>query len=89
MEDAGWGMFIADALAMPTHWFYGGKNQVEAVFGVHRCVLNEKYPMLHPAQRSCPQAGSTWHSSTALLHCDRRLVELGVCTRWIQCGNAS
>mmetsp|Transcript_18933 Transcript_18933/g.44045 ORF Transcript_18933/g.44045 Transcript_18933/m.44045 type:complete len:355 (-) Transcript_18933:107-1171(-) len=27
-----WGMFIADALAMPSHWFYGGRPQVEAIF---------------------------------------------------------
>eukprot|EP00931_Biecheleriopsis_adriatica_P101727 TRINITY_DN76808_c0_g1_i1.p1 TRINITY_DN76808_c0_g1~~TRINITY_DN76808_c0_g1_i1.p1 ORF type:complete len:382 (+),score=77.25 TRINITY_DN76808_c0_g1_i1:50-1147(+) len=28
-----WGMFIFDALAMPTHWFYGGQGQVRQVFG--------------------------------------------------------
>lgn len=28
-----WGMFIFDALAMPSHWFYGGNNQVQRVFG--------------------------------------------------------
>ncbi len=28
-----WGMLIADALAMPTHWFYGGNRQVQAMLG--------------------------------------------------------
>lgn len=28
-----WGMFIADALAMPVHWFYGGAPQIERAFG--------------------------------------------------------
>lgn len=28
-----WGMFIADALAMPVHWFYGGVAQIRRVFG--------------------------------------------------------
>lgn len=28
-----WGAFIADAMAMPTHWFYGGEAQVRGEFG--------------------------------------------------------
>jgi ADP-ribosyl-[dinitrogen reductase] hydrolase len=28
-----WGMFIADALAMPVHWFYGGPSQIRRTFG--------------------------------------------------------
>ena len=28
-----WGMLIADALSMPSHWFYGGNDQVRRVFG--------------------------------------------------------
>ena len=28
-----WGMFIADAIAMPVHWFYGGASQIKKVFG--------------------------------------------------------
>merc|ERR1712054_398278 len=28
-----WGAFIADAMAMPTHWFYGGEKQVRSEFG--------------------------------------------------------
>lgn len=28
-----WGMFIADALAMPAHWFYGGAQQIRSEFG--------------------------------------------------------
>merc|ERR1712054_82334 len=28
-----WGAFIADAMAMPTHWFYGGEAQVRSEFG--------------------------------------------------------
>jgi len=28
-----WGLFIGDALAMPTHWFYGGSRQVEGMYG--------------------------------------------------------
>ena len=28
-----WGMLIADALAMPTHWFYGGARQVLKYYG--------------------------------------------------------
>jgi len=28
-----WGMLIADALAMPSHWFYGGADQVKRVLG--------------------------------------------------------
>eukprot|EP00746_Dinoflagellata_sp_MGD_P004232 gnl/MRDRNA2_/MRDRNA2_108165_c0_seq1.p1 gnl/MRDRNA2_/MRDRNA2_108165_c0~~gnl/MRDRNA2_/MRDRNA2_108165_c0_seq1.p1 ORF type:complete len:355 (-),score=66.71 gnl/MRDRNA2_/MRDRNA2_108165_c0_seq1:83-1147(-) len=38
-----WGMFIADALAMPTHWFYGGSGQVQQVFG-RKLVGYEKFP---------------------------------------------
>ncbi len=26
IENALWGLFIADALAMPAHWFYSLKN---------------------------------------------------------------
>ena len=29
--EALWGMFCADALAMPSHWFYGGIGQVPTV----------------------------------------------------------
>lgn len=28
-----WGLFIGDALAMPTHWFYGGEGQVHQRYG--------------------------------------------------------
>jgi len=28
-----WGIHIADALAMPTHWFYGGNRQVTQTYG--------------------------------------------------------
>lgn len=28
-----WGMLIGDALAMPTHWFYGGESQVRRTYG--------------------------------------------------------
>merc|ERR1712046_112332 len=28
-----WGALIADAMAMPTHWYYGGKQQIQADFG--------------------------------------------------------
>lgn len=28
-----WGLFIGDALAMPTHWFYGGERQVRSLYG--------------------------------------------------------
>ena len=28
-----WGMLIADALAMPVHWFYGGGAQIRKAFG--------------------------------------------------------
>lgn len=28
-----WGLFIGDALAMPTHWFYGGERQVHGTYG--------------------------------------------------------
>lgn len=28
-----WGLFIGDALAMPTHWFYGGERQVISTYG--------------------------------------------------------
>lgn len=28
-----WGLFAADALAMPTHWFYGGIGQVQEHYG--------------------------------------------------------
>lgn len=28
------GLLIADALAMPTHWFYGGESQVRSTYGV-------------------------------------------------------
>jgi len=29
-----YGMLIADALAMPTHWYYGGRGQVQRDYGV-------------------------------------------------------
>lgn len=28
-----WGMHIGDALAMPSHWFYGGNRQVQQTYG--------------------------------------------------------
>lgn len=28
MRGALWGAFIGDALAMPTHWYYGGYPQI-------------------------------------------------------------
>lgn len=28
-----WGLYIADALASPTHWFYGGASQVKRSYG--------------------------------------------------------
>ena len=28
-----WGMLIADSLAMPTHWFYGGAKQIISKLG--------------------------------------------------------
>eukprot|EP00927_Polykrikos_kofoidii_P065599 TRINITY_DN61338_c0_g1_i1.p1 TRINITY_DN61338_c0_g1~~TRINITY_DN61338_c0_g1_i1.p1 ORF type:complete len:324 (-),score=46.18 TRINITY_DN61338_c0_g1_i1:407-1279(-) len=28
-----WGLFIADAMAMPTHWYYGGEGQVARDYG--------------------------------------------------------
>jgi len=28
-----WGMHVADALAMPSHWFYGGNRQVQQTYG--------------------------------------------------------
>ena len=28
-----YGMLIADALAMPVHWFYGGADQIRSKFG--------------------------------------------------------
>ena len=40
-----WGMLIADALAMPTHWFYGGNRQVQAMLGSN-VTSYEKAP--HP-----------------------------------------
>ena len=40
-----WGMLIADALAMPTHWFYGGNRQVQAMLGSN-VTSYEKSP--HP-----------------------------------------
>lgn len=28
-----WGLYIGDALAMPTHWFYGGERQIRGTYG--------------------------------------------------------
>ena len=28
-----WGMVIADAIAMPVHWFYGGAREIAGKFG--------------------------------------------------------
>lgn len=28
-----WGLHIADAMAMPTHWYYGGQSQVQGDYG--------------------------------------------------------
>jgi len=28
-----WGLFIGDAMAMPTHWFYGGASQIVKTYG--------------------------------------------------------
>ena len=33
IKGALFGLLIADALAMPTHWFYGGERQVRATYG--------------------------------------------------------
>eukprot|EP00961_Rhodomonas_salina_P014892 199978-Rhodomonas_salina.1 len=33
MKGALYGLLIADALAMPTHWYYGGEQQVKADYG--------------------------------------------------------
>ncbi|CAE8615568.1 unnamed protein product [Polarella glacialis] len=33
VEGALWGMHIGDALAMPTHWYYGGRAQVQMDYG--------------------------------------------------------
>jgi len=33
LKGAIWGVLIADALAMPTHWFYGGPAQVKQMYG--------------------------------------------------------
>lgn len=29
-----WGLYIGDALAMPSHWYYGGPSQVQREYGV-------------------------------------------------------
>jgi len=42
-----WGMFIADALAMPVHWFYGGNAQIRAMFGKNISAY-EKPPQSFP-----------------------------------------
>merc|ERR1711907_413326 len=33
IKGALFGMLIGDALAMPTHWFYGGQRQVQSTYG--------------------------------------------------------
>jgi ADP-ribosylglycohydrolase len=33
LEDALWGIFAGDALAAPTHWFYGGYPQIVQIYG--------------------------------------------------------
>lgn len=33
LRSALWGLFAGDALAMPTHWFYGGQHQIQATYG--------------------------------------------------------
>ena len=33
IKGALFGLLIADALAMPTHWFYGGERQVKSTYG--------------------------------------------------------
>jgi ADP-ribosylglycohydrolase len=42
-----WGMHIADALAMPTHWFYGGERQVKQIHGGFLSGYG-KPPMAYP-----------------------------------------
>jgi len=42
-----WGMHIADALAMPAHWFYGGYDQVLSQFG-EPITTYKKPPMAFP-----------------------------------------
>jgi len=38
-----WGMFIADALASPVHWFYGGAEQIRQKFG--RLISSYEQPL--------------------------------------------
>ena len=33
LRGALWGLFAGDALAAPTHWYYGGARQIEADYG--------------------------------------------------------
>ena len=33
LRGALWGLFAGDALAAPTHWYYGGIRQIEADYG--------------------------------------------------------
>ena len=34
LRGALWGLFAADALAAPSHWYYGGASQIRADYGV-------------------------------------------------------
>jgi len=45
MKGALYGLLIADALAMPTHWYYGGEQQVKADYGGP--IMGYAAPPLH------------------------------------------
>jgi len=42
VKGALYGLLIADALAMPTHWYYGGRRQVEHDYGVIKGFVQPK-----------------------------------------------
>ena len=62
LRGALWGLFAGDALASPTHWYYGGAAQIEADWpsghsvgrGVHPRTSGMAWPMTTPCPHKSP-----------------------------------
>ena len=42
IKGAWYGLLIGDALAMPTHWFYGGAREVQQTYGTIKSYVAPK-----------------------------------------------
>jgi len=52
-----WGLFVADALAMPVHWYYGGPDQIRQNYG--GSLLSGYQRAVHPYPQTIMQLSNT------------------------------